>query len=153
MAAFVANSWGFILLGICAGILSGALGVGSGILFIPMLVWLFAFPQKSAQGAALAVMVPMALVGALGYWMNKDIPMDLLPILLLALGAVPGAILGAELAGRIPADRLRQIFAIFIIIVGIRMLWIPSKPVKVQGPSPTSQIESSDTGKENSVGN
>ena len=56
--------WRFVLLGVVAGIISGMLGLGSGTLLIPALVFLFAFPQKSAQGTALVVMVPMALVGA-----------------------------------------------------------------------------------------
>jgi uncharacterized membrane protein YfcA len=55
----------FILLGICAGTLSGLLGLGSGIILIPTLVLLCGFAQKSAQGTTLAVMVPMILVGAL----------------------------------------------------------------------------------------
>ncbi len=62
----------FVLLGICAGVLSGALGVGSGILLIPTLVLFCSFEQKSAQGMSLAVMVPMALVGALRYWKNPQ---------------------------------------------------------------------------------
>lgn len=55
----------FVLLGICAGTLSGLLGLGSGIILIPTLVLLCGFAQKSAQGTALAVMVHMVLVGTL----------------------------------------------------------------------------------------
>ena len=62
--------WVFILLGVCAGVLSGALGLGSGTILVPTLVLLFGFMQKSAQGMALAVMVPMALLGAFRYWKN-----------------------------------------------------------------------------------
>ncbi|HUS93397.1 MAG TPA: substrate-binding domain-containing protein [Phycisphaerae bacterium] len=44
--------WGLVLLGLCGGVVSGTLGLGSGLIFVPALVLLFAVPQKSAQGTA-----------------------------------------------------------------------------------------------------
>ncbi|MHC4511827.1 MAG: TSUP family transporter, partial [Planctomycetota bacterium] len=82
--------WVFILLGICAGVISGTLGVGSGVIVVPVLVLLLGFEQKAAQGTALAVMVPMALLGAVRYWKNPEIEMNLVIILLFALGALAG---------------------------------------------------------------
>lgn len=55
--------WVFMLVGLGAGVVSGALGVGSGIVFVPVMATVFLLPQKSAQGTALAVMAPMALQG------------------------------------------------------------------------------------------
>jgi len=52
-----------MLVGLGAGVVSGALGVGSGIVFVPVMATVFLLPQKSAQGTALAVMAPMALQG------------------------------------------------------------------------------------------
>ena len=69
--------WLFIVLGVCAGLVSGTLGLGGGTVFIPALVLLWGFEQKSAQGTALAIMVPMTLVGALRYWKNPEIDMSL----------------------------------------------------------------------------
>ncbi len=86
--------WIFVLLGICAGILSGLLGLGSGIILVPALVLLCSFEQKSAQGMALAVMVPMALVGALRYWKNPEIQMNAAVIGLIILAALAGALVG-----------------------------------------------------------
>ena len=56
--------WIFIVLGVCAGIISGGLGLGAGVVLVPALVLFFSFGQKNAQGMALAVMIPMALLGA-----------------------------------------------------------------------------------------
>jgi len=56
--------WVFVVLGVFAGVVSGSLGLGSGTILIPSLVLLCGFGQKSAQGMALAVMVPMTLLGA-----------------------------------------------------------------------------------------
>jgi uncharacterized membrane protein YfcA len=120
--------WAFILLGVLAGIVSGTLGLGSGVVVIPALVLLFSFEQKSAQGTALAVMVPMALVGALRYWKNPAIEMNAVIILLITLGALAGVLGGTELAARLPSGTLRKVFAIFLAIVAIRMFTASPKP-------------------------
>jgi len=120
--------WVFVLLGICAGILGGLLGIGSGTILVPMLVLLFHFEQKSAQGMALAVMVPMALVGALRYWKNPEIEMNMVVIGLIILGALAGVLAGTELMARLPAHTLRKIFAIVLVIVGVRMFITPARP-------------------------
>lgn len=120
--------WVFVVLGVCAGVISGALGLGSGIIVVPTLVLLCSFEQKSAQGMALAVMVPMALVGALRYWRNPEIEMNAVVIGLIILGALVGALAGTELAGRLPGHTLRKIFAIFLVIVAVKMLVTPVRP-------------------------
>jgi uncharacterized membrane protein YfcA len=113
--------WLFIVLGLFAGLISGTLGLGSGVVFIPALVLICGFEQKSAQGTALAVMVPMTLVGALRYWRNPEIDMSLTIILLIVIGALIGALAGTELASRLPSHILRKMFAIFLVIVAVRM--------------------------------
>ncbi len=120
--------WIFILLGICAGVLSGLLGLGSGIILIPTLVLLCDFQQKNAQGMALAVMVPMALVGALRYWKNPAIEMNVAVIGLIILGALAGSLVGTELAAKLPGHILRKVFAVVLIIVAVKMLVPPTKP-------------------------
>ncbi len=87
-----------VLIGVFSGTLSGAIGVGSGIIIIPTLVFGMSVPQKSAQGMALAVMIPMVLVGAVRYKMNPEIQMNMSIVGLLAVGAVAGAFIGVEIA-------------------------------------------------------
>ena len=111
-----------IIVGFCSGILSGLLGVGSGILLIPTLVFLLSLPQKSAQGICLAVMVPMTLIGAIRYKINPNIEVNLSHAAWLALGAVAGAFIGTELVRYLSSNTLRKIFAVFILIVGVKML-------------------------------
>ena len=60
--------WLFIVLGAATSIISGTLGLGGGTVVVPVLVLVCHFGQKSAQGMALAVMVPMAFVGVVRYW-------------------------------------------------------------------------------------
>lgn len=80
--------WTFVIVGVAAGVLSGALGVGGGIVFVPVLASVFMLPQKSAQGTALAVMAPMALVGAIRYWQNPLIENNMLMVAFLVTVAV-----------------------------------------------------------------
>ena len=125
MNEIVQSGWYWLLLiGLIAGTLSGALGVGSGILIIPALVLGLGIQQKVAQGISLAVMVPMALMGAYRYYMNPDIKINMGVILVMAPLAVVGAYLGAQLAAWLPAAILKRSFGVFIIIVGIRMAFV-----------------------------
>lgn len=155
MISQLSNTWWiFVLLGICAGTLSGLLGLGSGIIFVPTLVLLCGFAQKNAQGMALAVMVPMALVGALRYWKNPEIEMNAAVIGLIILGALVGALLGTELAARLPGHILRKIFAVVLIIVAVKMLMPQIKPRRtglnnsVTSQNITNLVESKGTNNE-----
>ncbi len=129
MEAVLNQWWAYIILGIVAGIFSGMLGVGSGIIMIPGLVFFFHFLQKSAQGTALAVMVPMALIAAVRYYLNPEIEINISYIALIAAGAVVGAFLGTYLAYYLPGNILRKLFAVFIIIAGLKMLITVPKTV------------------------
>ncbi|MCP4258369.1 MAG: sulfite exporter TauE/SafE family protein [Planctomycetes bacterium] len=120
--------WVFVVLGICAGLMGGALGLGGGTVIVPTLVLICSFTQKSAQGTALAVMVPMALVGALRYWRNPDIEINALPVGLIICGALVGVLIGTELASRLPGHVLKKIFAAVLVIVAIRMFITAGKP-------------------------
>ena len=128
MDEIIRSGWHWlVLIGVFSGILSGALGVGSGILIIPALVLVMSFPQKIAQGTCLAVMVPMALMGAIRYKMNPEIQINMMVVLLLAVSAVIGAFAGVEIASRLPGNVLRKIFACLIIIAALKMLFVPAR--------------------------
>jgi len=112
----------YVLGGIAAGILSSMFGVGAGILLVPLLSIAFGFGQKSAQGMALAVMVPMALAGAIRYHLNPDVSLKIPVVAIIAIGGVLGAIIGSKIVFGIPNIILKRMFACFIIIVGINIL-------------------------------
>ncbi len=141
--------WFLVVLGLCAGVISGTLGVGSGIVVIPALVLLGGFEQKSAQGTALAVMVPMALVGAIRYWKMPHVEFNGMVILLLVLGAVAGTLAGTELASRLPAGTLRKLFAVLLMITAIRMFTASPRPGNAHrevDPSNQTSLEAREPG-------
>ncbi len=121
-----ANWYWLVLIGVFGGTMSGALGVGSGIIIVPALVLGMGFLQKTAQGMCLAVMTPMVLMGAIRYKMNPEVQMNMLVVALLAVCAVVGAFIGVEIAGRLPGSVLRKAFACLIIIAALKMLFVPA---------------------------
>lgn len=136
MAVWPDNGWALILVGVGAGVLSGLFGVGSGVLIVPALALLLLMPQKTAQGTALAVMIPMALVGSLRYWRNPEVAMSWPVIGLLSAGALVGTLIGTECVARVPAAWLRKGFALFILFVAVRMLWNGGAGAKPEAPAP-----------------
>ena len=113
----------FAGLGLLAGTMSGALGVGSGIVVIPALVLFAGAAQKEAQGTALAVMIAMAIMGTIRYHLNQEIALSWWAIIVLSIFAIIGSNIGSSIAFAIPADMLKKLFAVFIILVGVRMLF------------------------------
>ena len=132
--------WMFVILGIASGVLSGALGVGSGIVFIPILASVFLLPQKSAQGTTLAVMVPMALLGAIRYWHNPSIEINMTMVALIVTGALGGVLIGTTIMEHIPGHYLRKAFAVFLVIVAVRMFVMPKRK-----PAPTNLTDNNPT--------
>ncbi len=111
----------FVFWGVVAGIAGGAMGIGGGALVVPILVLIFGLNQKSAQGLSLMAMIPMAIVGSLRYYFNPDIEINPRIALFIAAGSIVGVLIGAEIAARLPAAHLRKIFAIFLMLVAVKM--------------------------------
>jgi len=106
--------------GLMAGALGGLLGVGGGILLVPLLVYALRAGQHEAQGTSLAFVTATALVAALLYLRQGN--MDVGLALYLALGAVLGVLLGAALARRMTARRLRQSLGVLMLLTAVRIL-------------------------------
>ena len=115
----------YLSIGVVAGLLSGLMGVGGGVIMVPLMVLLLPFTQHQAHGTSLAVVMFTAVVSAITYGWQGSI--DYVLALELALGGALGARLGALWANHIPALQLRRIFGAFIFLVGLRMI-LPSPP-------------------------
>ena len=131
---FASSWWLFVLVGLVAGALSGSLGVGSGIIVVPALVLLLACPQKSAQGMALALMVPMAALGVFQYARTPGVVLQGWPIALLIAGAAIGVLAGTKIMSRVPDAWLQRAFAVFLLVVAMRMLWTGAAKRPAAGP-------------------
>lgn len=115
---------GLVLLGLMAGIFSGLVGVGGGVIIVPALVFLFGLSQESAQGTTLALMVPP--VGILAAWTYyKHGYVDVKVAVLICLGFLIGGLLGSRFAVDLPAITLQRIFGISLLLLGVKMLFFP----------------------------
>jgi len=111
----------YILLGLAAGILSGLLGIGGGLIVVPALVLLFGFSQHLAQGTTLAMMIPpIGLLAAWAYYSKGYV--DLKVAGLMCIGFFIGGFFGAKFATAIPEVTLSRIFGVVMLIVSVKMI-------------------------------
>ena len=109
------------LIGAVAGAFSGLLGIGGGIIMIPALAFFLGYNQHMAQGTTLAVMIfPIGIFAALEYYRSGYVNPP--AVVAIALAFVAGAYLGAKLAVRIDASILKKVFALYLIVIGVKML-------------------------------
>lgn len=109
-----------LLVGGVAGLLSGLFGVGGGILMVPALVLALGLDQRLAHGVSLTAVVPIAVSGTLSYSLAGEV--DWLVAILLAVGAVGGAVVGTHFLRRLSSRALGFSFAALMLITALRML-------------------------------
>ena len=117
----------YLLTGAVAGLVAGLLGVGGGIIIVPMLAWLFAqhgFASESlmhyAVGTSLAVIVPTSLSSALTHQRLGGV---LWPVARrMMVGVIPGALLGAWLATQMSSTYLSRFFGIFMLLIAVKFI-------------------------------
>ena len=113
--------WG-LLLGTVVGVFSGLVGLGGGVLLIPILVYGFKMNQKLAQGTSLAMLLPpTGLLAFLEYYKtgNADLKLGLM----LAVGVFAGGYLGGMWAQQLSGPTLRKVFAVFLAGLAVKMFF------------------------------
>lgn len=95
------------------GLLTGLLGVGGGFLIVPALVMVIGLPMVEAVSTSLIIITANSLAGFIGHWTQGSFDLPL--VLVFVAAGLAGTFVGARLARRLPADRLRQAFGVFVI--------------------------------------
>ncbi len=106
-------------IGVGAGILSGLLGIGGGVVMVPALV-MAGLGQHRAQTTSLAAIVPIAIVGAILFGQAANV--DIGAAVVLAAGSLVGVRAGALLMHRLSEVLLARVFAVFLIVVAVTLL-------------------------------
>jgi uncharacterized membrane protein YfcA len=111
----------FILLGLLAGAISGLVGIGGGIIIVPALVMLFGFSQKLAQGTTLALLVPpIGILAAYTYYKQGYVNLSAAGFIII--GFLVGSLIGARYITHLSNSTVVRIFAVFLLILSIKML-------------------------------
>jgi uncharacterized protein len=111
-----------LAIGLLAGYLSGLIGIGGGIVIVPVLVYLLQMNQKTAQGTTLFMfLLPIGILGVINY--HKAGHVDFKTAAIIAVTFIIGSYFGSKTAVSIDTKLVRQIFAVSIILIGIKMLW------------------------------
>jgi uncharacterized membrane protein YfcA len=108
-------------IGLVAGLMSGLLGVGGGIVMVPLMVMAARLSQHEAHATSLAAIVPIAAVGAARFAAAGTI--DYGVAALLAAGSLAGAPIGARLLARTDEASLKVLFGALAIAVSVQLLW------------------------------
>ena len=110
-----------IIIGLLAGILSGFVGVGGGIIMVPAMIWLLGYDQHQAQGTSLAVlMFPVVVLAVRNYW--KQGMIDWKIVIVIAVAFVAGGYFGSKGALALPADTVKRVFGVIMLFVAIKLI-------------------------------
>ncbi len=107
-------------IGVSGGVLSGLLGVGGGVVMVPLLVLWAGYKQRSAHALSLGAIIPISLASVVIYGAAGKVRIG--DAVALALGAVIGARIGATLLARLEERPLKLVFGLFLGAVSILML-------------------------------
>ncbi|WP_020676275.1 sulfite exporter TauE/SafE family protein [Geopsychrobacter electrodiphilus] len=131
---------------VLAGFLAGLLGIGGGVILVPLFLWLFhiaGMPEHlivhTAFGTSLCVIVPTAISSALGHRLHGNVVWH--QVFYLAGGAALGALFGSSLAALLPGAILHKAFGCMEILVGLKLLFYhPYLPPEHQVPPRKSSL-------------
>ncbi len=111
-----------ILIGLLAGFISGLLGVGGGIVIVPLMMLIFGASQLEAQGTSLAVLaVPVTFIAAYSYYTEGHL--NIKYAIVIAIMFVIGGYLGSKLAISINKEMLKKVFAVALFVVALKMFF------------------------------
>ncbi|HZE84858.1 MAG TPA: TSUP family transporter [Puia sp.] len=111
-----------IIVGLLAGMLSGLIGLGGGVIIVPALVFLLGFSQHQAQGTSLGILLlPAGIFAVMNYYKKGFI--DVKVVLILFVGFLVGGFLGSKMSLTLPEGTLKKIFAIALILIAGKVLF------------------------------
>lgn len=133
--------WAYLLLGAFSGFIAGLLGVGGGLLIVPVLAGLFAYfmPESLIMQMAIGTSLMSIVFTSLSsiYAHHRQQKVLWLLVQRLSIGILIGAILGAVFADYLPSDYLRYLFALFELFVAWQLLFaLKAKVKKTENNSP-----------------
>jgi len=112
-----------IIIGLAAGILSGLVGVGGGIIMVPLFVLFLGLTQHNAQGLSLAVMLPPVTFLAVYNYHKAGGGIDWKVAIIVSILFIIGGFIGSKIALQIDQRMLKRIFGVAMLIVAIKLIF------------------------------
>lgn len=110
-----------LLIGLLAGVLSGLVGVGGGLIIVPALIFFLGFTQHQAQGTSLGLLLlPVGILAVINYYNKGNV--DIKVVAVMSVAFIAGGYLGSKLALRLPEDTVKKIFAVFLFYSAFKLL-------------------------------
>ena len=114
----------YLFLGLGAGIISGVIGIGGGVVIVPALIFLFGLSQHQAQGTTLALLVPpIGLLAAWTYYNQGYVNLKIAAF--ICLGFFLGGFIGAKIATVFTATVLQKVFGVGLLLISLKMIFFP----------------------------
>ena len=114
------------VIGLAAGILSGMIGIGGGIIIVPALVFVLGFSQQQAQGTSLGLLLlPVGILAVMNYYKQGFIDVKVVGVMCITF--IAGGWLGSKIALSLPQDTVKKIFAVVLLVVALKMLFLDKK--------------------------
>lgn len=120
-----------LLIGVAAGVLSGFIGIGGGLLIVPALMYFTGLSQMAAQGTSLALMLPpIGALAVMNYWKAGEVDIRAAAVMVVAF--MIGGHFGSRIALAMDPLKVRLAFGTVMLFVAVRMiiqtsreLWTP----------------------------
>src|SRR5690606_15384689 len=113
------NGVGLVLVGMLTGIVAGLIGVGGGVIVVPVLMFVFGTSDLVAKGTSLMMMSPTAVSGTIGNLRHRNV--DLVAAAIIGVSACTTTALGAWLATLIDPRTGNMLFAAYLVVVAVQM--------------------------------
>lgn len=111
-----------VVVGLLAGILSGLVGLGGGVIIVPALVFLLGFSQHQATGTSLGILLlPAGIFAVMNYYQKGLI--DIRVVLLIFVGFLAGGWLGSKISLNINETTLKKVFAVVLLLIAGKVLF------------------------------
>ena len=132
-----------LLIGIAAGFMSSMVGIGGGLVIVPALVLFYGMDQKMAQGTSLLIIaLPVTAAGAYAYYKSGNTNWQ--AGLIVAITFMIGGYFGGLLANKLETTIVKKIFALFLLLIALKMLFLDKPKTAVPKNSNSATTEKSE---------
>ena len=129
-----------VIIGFVSGALSGLVGIGGGIIIVPALVFFLGYSQKMAQGTSLGILLlPIGILAVMQFY--KAGYVNIPTAIVVSLGFIAGSYFGSRIALSLPQDTVKKIFAILLLVVACKILFLDKRQNKPEVSTTVTQAD------------